>query len=226
MTARKIRYDPLVGVLRAARNPKRHAADEVAASMTRFGFLLPLVVDERTGILIAGHGRLDELERRHAAGEAAPDGIVVKGTAWFVPVVTGWASDDDADADAAAVSLNYIEEAGGWDARALYRLLDRLAGDSGAGLPGTGFTAGDLDTMLAELSRAPVSYGGDGSGARTDIGIGAKAETYRTNGVRSLVLDYEAGFHERIMEAMNRLCRERPAVSKAALVHELLEEAQ
>lgn len=221
---RRIRYVPVEDVVPAEINAKRHAPAAIAASIDRFGFLAPLVVDGRTGRLVAGHGRLSDLTRRHAAGDEPPAGVRVKAGRWLVPVVEGWGSGSDDEANAAAVALNRIEEAGGWQLADLYALLDEIA--DGAGLAGTGFTADDLDTMLAELSREPVSYGGADSPARVDVGIAAKAETYRTNGVRSLVLDYDIVTAARLQEQMGRLRKARGAETNAVLVRQLLEEAE
>lgn len=221
---RRIRYVQLEMVAAAEANPKRHDAALIAGSIDRFGFLLPLLVDDRTGRLVAGHGRLEDLRRRHTAGEPAPAGIREKGGRWFVPVVEGWSSRDDRDADAAAVSLNRIEEEGGWRLPDLYAMLDEFAAEGR--LDGTGFDADDLDTMLADLSRKAVSYGGADSPARTDVGIGAKAETYRTNGIRSLVLDYDIAVAARLQEQMGQLRKARGAETNAVLVRMLLEEAQ
>ena len=43
------------------RNPKDHDLHEIRKSFYRFGFIKPVLVDEGTGKLVAGHGRLDTL---------------------------------------------------------------------------------------------------------------------------------------------------------------------
>lgn len=220
----KIRHVPLEQVLRAATNAKLHDLPALEASIRSFGFLVPLVVDDRTGMLLAGHGRLEVLRRMHADGEPAPDGVQARGEEWRVPVVDGTATTDDRHAAALAVALNRIEAAGGWDPAELYRTLDTIA--AAGYLDGTGFIPDDLDEMLVELTSGPMSFGGAESSARTDVGIAAKAETYRTNGVRSLVLDYPVAEYERLADALGRLRKARGAETNAVLVKMLLEEAR
>jgi hypothetical protein len=58
---------PLSTLQRLPRNPKGHAAVGIGASISRFGFLERILINRTTGHLLAGHGRLDELERRRAA---------------------------------------------------------------------------------------------------------------------------------------------------------------
>lgn len=40
------------------KNPKTHALEIITASIERFGFADAVVVDERTGQLVSGHGRV------------------------------------------------------------------------------------------------------------------------------------------------------------------------
>lgn len=109
------------------RNPKAHALDQLVASIERFGFIEPMVRDERTGFLLAGHGRTEALRRLRAEGKPAPRGVDVistaAGLAWAVPVVHGFATKDDAEALAFLVAANQLTTLGGWDGVALARLL-------------------------------------------------------------------------------------------------------
>ena len=63
-----IEYLPLSHLQVAPRNPKRHALDQLGASIGRFGYVEPIIVDERTGRLVAGHGRRDSLLRMPELG--------------------------------------------------------------------------------------------------------------------------------------------------------------
>lgn len=58
---RRIEMMPLADVKPALRNPKTHDAEAIGASVERFGYVEPMVLDERTGRLVAGHGRLEHL---------------------------------------------------------------------------------------------------------------------------------------------------------------------
>lgn len=105
--------------------------------------------------MIAGHGRLDELRAKQDAGEAPPDGVRVRGTRWYVPVVHGWASADDAEALAYLVTSNESTIAGGWDYPKLGSALDEVR-TTDLGLVGTGYTADRLDDLLGQLARGAL----------------------------------------------------------------------
>ena len=69
-----IEYMPLGELLtrRHQGNPKLHAVDELGASMSRFGWVGSVLLDDETaggtGTLVAGHGRLKTLNRRKQEG--------------------------------------------------------------------------------------------------------------------------------------------------------------
>lgn len=150
MAKRRLTYMPLDELPSAEKNPRGHDEKGLESAISRFGFLESLVVDERTGRLIAGHGRRDDLIRRRDAGEPVPDGIVVdKEKRWCAPVVRGWSSKDDDDAHAAGIALNRIGE-GLWKTGELVELLDQL-GVVEPGLEGLGFGPADLDGLLRQL---------------------------------------------------------------------------
>lgn len=133
-------------------NPKRHDVSGLRSSYARHGYIEPVVIDERTGRLISGHGRVESLSAAHAAGEAPPDGVRVDGDVWLVPVNRGWSSSDDAEARAALVALNRYVEIGGWDERALADILSGLRdADPAVGLVGTGFDDASMSKLLASL---------------------------------------------------------------------------
>lgn len=72
MPSRTIDYLPLDEIERATVNPKGHDKVGISASVERFGVVEILVVDERTGRLVSGHGRLDALLAAHAEGTPPP----------------------------------------------------------------------------------------------------------------------------------------------------------
>src|SRR3954470_17486384 len=108
-------YLPLSELQPAPRNPKRHAIAPLTASVNRFGFTEPIVLDERTQRLVAGHGRRETLMKMRDAGEVPPAGIGSQGGDWLVPVVRGWASKSDKDAEAYLLASNQHVILGGWD---------------------------------------------------------------------------------------------------------------
>jgi hypothetical protein len=85
-------------------------------SVNRFGYVEPLIVDERSGRLAAGHGRSKTVHAKKLAGEAPPVGVKVdeKGR-WCLPVVRGVAFSNDEEHEAYLVASNQIVMiAGGW----------------------------------------------------------------------------------------------------------------
>jgi hypothetical protein len=156
---RLVEYLDLDGLVPAARNPKAHAHDPLRASIGRFGFTAPALLDERTGRLVAGHGRTAALAAMRAAGEHPPAGVQVgEHGAWLVPVVRGWASRSDAEADAYLVADNQLTIAGGWDDSALEALLADLTATDPDLTGLLGFTEEQLAGLLDGAG------GGDGGG--------------------------------------------------------------
>ena len=133
----RVEYLPLASLKSARRNPKKHQIETVLTSMGRFGYVAPMILDERTGRLVAGHGRLESLKRAKANGQAPPERIHVKNGDWLVPVVRGVAFADDREAEAYLLADNQIVIRGGWDDDELKEIIERL-GEEGE-LAGTGF---------------------------------------------------------------------------------------
>lgn len=129
-------------------NPKAHDLDVIQASIRRFGFVEPIVVDQRTGLNVSGHGRVEALQAMRAAGEPPPDGIAAD---WKAPVYVGWASASDDEARAALIALNRAGERGGWQDEPLLTLLDRLA-EVDDGMVGVGFDTAEVDELRARLA--------------------------------------------------------------------------
>ena len=54
-----IRMIPLDDIRRHPDNPKADDVDTIVASIRRWGLAEPIVVDQRTGLNVSGHGRVD-----------------------------------------------------------------------------------------------------------------------------------------------------------------------
>lgn len=143
-------YQPVDELPSASRNPKGHDLDRIRESIRVHGFVSPLVVDEETGRLVAGHGRRDAVLAMKEDGEDAPDRVRVDGDRWLVPIVRVPFSDPAA-AEAYLVADNRLVEVGGWNDEELVAMLSDLA-DHGL-VEGTGFTADDLDDLVSQLER-------------------------------------------------------------------------
>ncbi len=130
----RIETIPIKKIKRAKYNPRRDLKpgdpeyQSLKRVIDRFGFLLPLVWNERTGVLVGGHQRLSVLEAEGA-------------TEVTVSVV----DLDEAHERALNVALNNIE--GDWDNEVLIRVLSELK-DSGSDLALTGFDDEELMRLL------------------------------------------------------------------------------
>lgn len=146
---RRTEYVRLDKVLLAPRNPKLHDDEGIARAISHHGFAELPLRDERTGRLVAGHGRYEQLRAMHEAGESPPDGIDVDPAdgMWLMPVTAGWASRSDLDAEAYLVGSNQLSAAGGVDEVLMTDVLADLADAHLLEL--TGYTLGDYEAMSA-----------------------------------------------------------------------------
>jgi ParB-like chromosome segregation protein Spo0J len=162
---RRVEYTRLSEVRRADANPKLHDVGEIVTSIKKRGFVELPAVDERTGKLVAGHGRIEALAALKKDGGELPKGLKLADDGeWLVPVLHGWASKDDTDAKAYLVASNRLVEVGGWDDAALESLLVSIAKEGGAeALLGTGYDGDDVDKILSDLAKEPsaVKHQGD-----------------------------------------------------------------
>jgi DNA modification methylase len=143
----RLEYVPLAELQRWPRNPKKHDEKGIDESLERFGFVNPLVVDETSGKLVAGHGRLEALERRRVSGKEPPLRVAKRGKEWLVPVLRGIAFKDMTEAESFLLADNKLVENGGWDEEMTATILADLA--KGAGdFKGLGFELPDLEVHI------------------------------------------------------------------------------
>src|SRR3990170_1532514 len=113
------------------RNAKDHDLGEIHESFRRFGYLERVIVNEETGHVIAGHGRIEGLERDRQSGLEPPEGIEKGGKSgdgsyeWLVP--SDWVRVAEGEEEAAAIALNRLVESGGWNEALLVEVLGDLA---------------------------------------------------------------------------------------------------
>ncbi|MET7334348.1 hypothetical protein [Nonomuraea sp. NPDC005650] len=155
---RRIEHMRLHEIRRAIRNPKEHDLPGIRKSIDEFGCVIAGELDERTGRIVVGHGRLQVLEEMAAAQEFPPEGVLVDddGT-WLPPIVRGWSSRSDADAEAYLIANNRTTEKGGWEERMLAEVLADVRDAN----PDLLLAAGYTDDDLADLADAIA--GEDGS---------------------------------------------------------------
>lgn len=160
---RRIEYLPLTSLEENPANPKKHSLDTLETSVARFGYIDPIVLDERTGYIISGHGRhtaLTQMETQYIAAPGTidvPEGVKVdENGQWLVPVARGWGSSSDLEASASLIALNRVNELGGWDEEALLDLMEELTqsvNDPENALAGVGYTEQQFTDLQRTLGR-------------------------------------------------------------------------
>jgi ParB-like nuclease domain len=153
----RIEYVALSEVQPATRNPKKHSLPDLIASIKRFGFVQPVAMNEETGKLVAGHGRLEALLAMKEAGEPVPTRVVEKNGEWYVPVLRGVSFKDEQEAEAFLVADNRLVEVGGWDEQVLGALLTELGSANVGSLVGTGWDTNDIQVLLSEQRLAGLA---------------------------------------------------------------------
>jgi len=109
------------------KNPrKNHAVDAIARSIEALGYLAPIIVQAGTYRILAGHGRLEALQRLGVQQ---------------VPVIVAEISDEKADLY--TIADNKLTEAASWDENLLRALVGELKGLD-VDLTVTGFSEGEL----------------------------------------------------------------------------------
>ena len=143
-----IEYMDIMQLVPDPENPKDHDLGAIGESFNRFGFLAPMAINEETGRLIYGHGRLKELVAKHQRHEPAPENIIAQDGTWYGPVVRG-IHLDSRNAMAYVIADNQLTFLGGWNEPRLLENLKDLAGPAGEGpgLRGTGFDPEDIDRL-------------------------------------------------------------------------------
>lgn len=197
----------------ALRNPRLHDKQGLRASISRHGFVEVPTIDERTGRLVAGHGRLSDIADRRDAGEDPPDGVEMAddGT-WLVPVLRGWASNSNADAEAYVVTSNRVGE-GCWDDDMLASMLADYKSDP-EWLIGTGFGEDEVDKLL-----------GKGEPELEAVEFLARRGEPEDDELLELIFSVRAGDRPVILAALDKLRSERGLVDHSAALVTLCREA-
>lgn len=162
-----IEYRPLREIEFAPRNPRDHDLGALHSSLDRFGaFTSPVLQNEATGRLVAGHGRVKALRQRQEAGGAPPRYVRPENGDWLVPVVRGLSFASEQEAEAYLLADNRITNLATDDDAMLAQMLQELAEQSS--LEGTGYDTDDLDDILARLAAATGAPPVDGQAPEFD----------------------------------------------------------
>lgn len=145
----RVEYTDFEEVNRWPRNPKDHDLHEIKKSFVRFGFVNPIILDEGTGNIVAGHGRLDALAVMRDGELPPPKRTKEVNGKWLVPVLRGVRFDNAAEAEAYVLADNKLSEIGGWKNDMLTMLLEEMVGVDGA-LEGTGFDEFEIEKIIGK----------------------------------------------------------------------------
>lgn len=141
--ADRIELWPLEELRPYAGNPRQHSADQlrrIAASISQFGFVNPVLVDRETREIIAGHGRLE------AARLIGLERVPVVPLEHLSP----------AQRRAYLIADNRLGELSTWDEDKLRGELAKLSTELPE-LPELGFDAGKLRRLLTPSRSSPAS---------------------------------------------------------------------
>lgn len=204
-----IEYRPLDDFQPHPDNPKGHDLDELVEAARRFGFTEPLLECGRTGLLAAGHGRLEMTKRERAHDDPvdhpAPPGVMITADGvWCLPVAVGWSSVDDTELRAYLVASNAIGPRGGWENDLLAPILGELAaGDRG--LAGIGMGLDDLETVLAGLGAGELGDQPTDADYAARPERGAPADPRQLQGLHEVGLMFNNDQHRSYLTALAQL---------------------
>jgi len=141
---------PLDALKPNPKNPKGHDLGAIIISLRAHGFVDAPILDDRTGLLLGGHGRVEALLAMQKAGDKPPAGVEVRGGKWCIRVQHA-RSRNDGQANALMLALNRTVEKGGSDDERLAALLKELHGSGD--LDTSGYDGDDLDDLLKQLGK-------------------------------------------------------------------------
>ncbi|MEK5376577.1 ParB N-terminal domain-containing protein [Paenibacillus sp. FSL P2-0173] len=124
--------------------------EKLKASIEQFGYIDPIIWNQRTGNMVGGHQRYKILVHELGHTELA------------VSVV----NLDDQQEKLLNLALNKVS--GNWDDEALYRLLDDLE-QSGADLALSGFDTDEVEQLMKDFAEPAADQLGDFTNKELDV---------------------------------------------------------
>lgn len=145
-------------------NPKGHDVGAISESISKLSYRMPVMIDEASGLMAAGHGRAKTLADMKRQQMDRPDGILSDGNGeWLVPVVRGSEFTPE-KLKAYLVADNQLTIAGEWDNEKLATLLVEVVNAKEVPIESTGFDGDKIDDLLREIGQlGEPSEGSDGS---------------------------------------------------------------
>jgi len=149
---RRIEYLSLTDLLSRLHpeNPKDHNIPLIAQSFKDHGFGSSGMLDERTGLFLCGHGRIEALSWMKAEGWQLPRYIEDRNGEWYAPVERGYSSENDVQALSYIAVDNQTTIAGGWNEDRLADLLQQVNKEKET-IVSSGFDDKYYDELLTKL---------------------------------------------------------------------------
>lgn len=211
-----VEYVPLSDFKKYPKNPKLHDLDTLGKSIERFGFNDPVAIDENTGYLVEGHGRIERLEADKKNGKPPPERIHIrKDGEWLVPVLRGIAFTNETELQAYLLAANRLVEVGGWDDSRLATIMKELKTSNATA--GIGWSDRQIQSIINNIDPSDLPEGEpDMPDSR-----GVKSST----AYKQIVLYYAPDEYEEILEKLQEIMDELDLDSQSDVVRYLLEKA-
>jgi len=217
----KLEWVPLGEALRHERNPKDHDEALIRASVLRFGFNDPIAVNEATGKLLEGHGRLTVLQEMQSKGESPPERVQVreKDGEWLVPFIRGLSFEEESEAEAYMVAHNRASESGGWVDTLLGQMLKDFDGADEGLWDAIGFDQHDATRFLEAAAAS------DDLGEQIQRGKlpGEYLDSFLDGDIRQIVILLSAEDYGPTLERMGNIMEARKLVTHTAVLTFLLD---
>ena len=215
-----IKYKTLSEVKKYPRNPRKHDFEVLRKSMDRFGFVTPVVCDENTGVLVAGHGRLETLIMLHDEGRSPPRGIkVTKSGEWQVPTLTGVSFANEDEFKAYLLADNRTTETAAWDGAMLAELLKELQENSTA--KHLGWSEAEIEGIIASNQKVieKVTQEIEDEDDSDDL----LSDLRGSNEIREVVLHLGADEYDEFVTRLQKVMAKRRLPGYVEAVNELLD---
>lgn len=182
-TQLKIEYRALHVIKPLPGNTRQHDLEGIISSIREFGFVDPILISKNTFHDLDGNGRLEALRRMYAAGDNAPDRIIVKEEkapggggkpvpVWYAPTMAVKVSIENEGI--IALRLNRTHGTGKNDELAVFRVLQHA--ESLSRIESTGYDKSIFEMLALRHDPSGVSQNGISSIANDSPPIGSTSK--------------------------------------------------
>lgn len=178
----RIEYVALSYLQKWPSNPKKHDIHGITAAIERFGFVDPIVIDEKSGKMVAGHGRLESLIGMKNRKKPVPKRVLEKDGEWYAPVLRGHDFENEEEAEAFLVADNRLVEIGGWNRELENVILRKHLNENEQQLAAMGWAKHRMEQQLKPKKYVPPDQ----------QNVGSKTASFVKSEVRQIVLSLKS----------------------------------